>query len=114
MTCRVELGELDNQTAELTQRGARVVAFSLDKLEDAQGTQELFKNLIVVSDTERSLVTALDILHAGYAPDGTDANKPTTIVMHDGVVRWIYRSTNLFHRLTISELLKAIDGLPAG
>jgi len=113
MTCRFELGGLDDHAEELAQRGAEVFAFSLDGLEDARGTQELFENLTIVSDADRSMVTALDILHPNFAPDGSDANQPTTIILKDGVVRWIYRSTNLFHRLTIPELLTAIDTLPA-
>jgi len=58
----------------------------------------------------RSLSEAAALIHPHAAPDGGDADVPTTILVdRRGTVRWIYRSPSVIARLSPGEVLQAID-----
>lgn len=105
-----ELGELDSQSAEFSKRGVRIVAVSVDDLEETAKTQQRFPHLIVLGDPEKKLTEAIHALHARAGPGGADVAAPTTLLLDkSGTVRWVFRPDNVIVRLTPNELLSAID-----
>jgi peroxiredoxin len=106
----VELGELEARHSDFARRDARVVVVSIEGREDAQKTQEQFPHLVVLSDPERKLAAAADVIHKGVAPGGGDTTAPTTVLIdRQGVVRWLFRPDRHIERLSAAELLAAVD-----
>jgi peroxiredoxin len=58
----VELGQLEKHYGEFDARGVRVVAVSLDNVEESKLTQEKFPHLTILSDHDQSLARAADVL----------------------------------------------------
>jgi alkyl hydroperoxide reductase subunit AhpC len=99
----VELGQLEGKAGDFEKRHVRIIAVSLDNLEDSQATQAQFPHLVVVADFEKKLAEALRVLH-------DDTNAPTTILVDgQGVVRWVYRPERFLTRLSAEDLLQAVD-----
>ena len=108
----IELGQLEKAYAGFEQRRAQVVVVSLDDREDSQLTQRDFPHLTVLSDAERALASAVDVIHAKSAPDGADTTAPTTIVVDgEGIVRWTFRPNRFLERLSPEQVFAALDGL---
>src|SRR3954447_26094280 len=106
----VELGQLERRHEDFARRNARVVAVSVEGDDDARKTQADFPHLTVLSDERRGLSEAAGLIHPHAAPDGGDADVPTTILVdRRGIVRWLYRSPSVIARLSPDELLQAID-----
>ncbi|SRR5579875_2749524 len=106
----IELGQLEAHWQEFEKRNVHVVVVSVEDLEAAKATQADFPHLIVVSDAERSLSGALDVIHPRSAPDGGDTSAPTTILIDgDGTVRWTFRPDRVFNRLSPEQVLAALD-----
>ena len=62
------------------------------------------------ASAQRGLSEAAELIHPHAAPDGGDADVPTTILVdRRGIVRWIYRSPSVIAWLSPDELLRAID-----
>ncbi len=105
-----ELGQLESSAGEFEKRHARVVAVSLDNLDDARATQEKFPHLVIVADHEKKMSEALQVIHGNEGPGGAAADAPTTIVVDgQGVVRWVYRPGRFLTRLSAAEVLEAVD-----
>src|SRR5438045_1665039 len=101
----IELGELERRHADFERRNTRVVAASIEGLDDARKTQADYPHLKVVADQERGLIDAVGVLHAHSAPDGGDTSAPTTIVLDpQGVVRWLFRPSRVVTRLSPDEV----------
>src|SRR4051794_38590888 len=106
-----ELVQLERRHDDFSRRNVRVVAVSVDSLEDARKTQADYAHLTVLSDAARGLSEAAGVIHPHAAPDGGDTDVPTTILVdRRGTVRWLYRSPSVIARLSPDELLRAIDG----
>jgi peroxiredoxin len=106
----VELGELEKNWQEFEKQKVKVVVISLDDMEDTKATQEEFPHLVVVSDEERKLSEAIDIIHQRSGPNGIDSAAPTTLLIDgNGTVRWLFRPDRVFDRLSPAQLLAAID-----
>ena len=106
----VELGQLEAHHDEFAKRKTRVVAVSVDGLEDSKKMQQDFPHLIVVADHDHKLVDAVGVLHPGAGEHGEDVAAPTTILVDKyGAVRAIFRPTNVASRLSASEVLAAVD-----
>src|SRR5215831_5764011 len=106
----VELGQLEAHYDEFAKRHTRVVAVSVDGLDDSKRTKQDVPHLIVVADTDHKLVDAVQVLHAGAGEHGEDVAAPTTILVDKhGVVRALFRPTNVATRLSASEVLAAVD-----
>ena len=106
----IELGELDKQADAFRERGVTVVAISLDDLANAAEVQRRYPSLLVVSDADRSLSPALQVLHAGSSPTGGETSAPTTILVDEqGTIRWVYRTRSTASRLSPDNLLQQID-----
>jgi peroxiredoxin len=106
----IELGQLEAHWQEFEKRKVRVVVVSVEDLEAAKATQTDFPHLIVVSDAQRNLSGAMDVIHPRSAPHGGDSAAPTTILIDgNGTVRWTFRPDRVLHRLNPEQILAAID-----
>jgi alkyl hydroperoxide reductase subunit AhpC len=107
----IELGQLERRHDDFARRGTRVIVISMEGLADAQKTQGQFPHLVVLADQQRGLSEAAELIHAGTAaPDGSDIDTPTTILVdRSGTVRWLYRSPEVIARLSPDDVLAAID-----
>jgi alkyl hydroperoxide reductase subunit AhpC len=105
-----ELVQLERRHEDFLKRSSRLVVVSVEGLDDARKTQAEFPHLTVLSDQARCLSDAAALIHPHAAPDGGDADVPTTILVdRRGIVRWIYRSPSVIQRLSPDEVLRAID-----
>jgi peroxiredoxin len=105
-----ELVQLERQADEFSKRSVRVVAVSVDSLEDTSKTQADYPHLVLVSDERQGLSTAAGLIHPNAGPNGSDTDAPTTILVdRGGIVRWLYRSPNVLERLAPEQLLRAVD-----
>ena len=106
----IELGQLERRHRDFARRHTRVLVISVEGPDDARKTQADFPHLTVLSDEARSLSEAAALIHRHAAPDGGDADVPTTILVdRHGTVRWLYRSSEVIARLSPDEVLQAID-----
>jgi alkyl hydroperoxide reductase subunit AhpC len=105
-----ELVQLERRHEDFPKRNVRVIVVSVEGFDDARKTQADFPHVTVLSDEARSLSEAAAVIHPHAAPDGGDADVPTTILVdRRGTVRWIYRSPSVIARLSPDEVLQAID-----
>jgi peroxiredoxin len=105
-----ELVQLERRHEDFPKRDARVIAVSVEGLDDARKTQADFPHLTVLSDEALGLSEAAGLIHRHAAPDGSDTDVPTTILVdRSGTVRWLYRSPSVIARLSPDEVLQAID-----
>jgi alkyl hydroperoxide reductase subunit AhpC len=105
-----ELVQLERRHQDFEKRSARVLVLSMEGIADARKTQADFPHLAVLSDEARSLSEAAALIHPHAAPDGSDVDVPTTILVDRlGIVRWIYRSPSVIARLSPDDVLRAID-----
>jgi peroxiredoxin len=105
-----ELGQLEQHHDEFDNRGVRVVAVSLDDVDDTAETQKRFPHLTVLSDKEESLVKAAVVIGPHHGPHGETTVSPTTVLVDSqGRVRWVFRPDRYINRLSPQELLAAID-----
>jgi alkyl hydroperoxide reductase subunit AhpC len=106
----IELGQLEKRHADFDKRNVRLVVASIEGLDDAQQTQASFPHLVVVSDENRSLSNAVQVIHRDSNPHGGDTSAPTTLIIDGaGKVRWTYRSGNVASRLSPAELTAEVD-----
>ena len=107
----VELVKLEEQHQAFDSRNTRIIAVSLDTLEDSAKTQTKFPHLVIVSDSDHKLATAARVIGPHHAPDGKDTVSPTTILIDKkGIVRWVFRPDAYITRLSAGELLAKVDG----
>ena len=86
-----------------------MAAVSVEGLDDARKTQVEYPNLTVISDESHGLSEAAGLIHPHSAPDGSDTDVPTTILIdRGGTVRWLYRSPSVVERLSPDEVIRAI------
>jgi peroxiredoxin len=105
-----ELGQLEKRHEDFERRHARVIVISVEGPDEAVQTQADFPHLFVLADKNHSLSDAVDLIHPHAAPDGSDVDAPTTILVdRHGTVRWLYRSPQVFVRLSPDEVLDALD-----
>jgi peroxiredoxin len=105
-----ELVQLERRHSDFAERKARVLVASLDGLDDSRKTQDDFPHLTVLADQKRSLSEAAGLIHPHAAPDGGDADFPTTILVdRSGTVRWLYRPPSVIERLSPDEVLEQVE-----
>lgn len=106
----LELGELDKHYQEFTQRQVRIVAASVDGLQDTEEMQKQYPNLLLLSDEKQSLVKALNAIHHGAGPGGADIAAPTTVLVNStGYINWTFRPGRHIERLAVPELIDALE-----
>src|SRR5262249_807839 len=95
---------------EFAKRHTRVVAVSVDDLDDSKKTKQKVPHLVVVADADHKLVDAVQVLHPGAGEGGEDVAAPTTILVDKhGVVPTLFPPTNVGSRLSASEVLAMVD-----
>ncbi len=105
-----ELVQLERRDEDFSKRNARVLVVSMEGPDEAKKTQADFPHLTVLADQNRGLSEAAGLIHHQAAPDGSDADVPTTILIDRlGIVRWLYRSPEVIARLSPDDVLRAID-----
>jgi alkyl hydroperoxide reductase subunit AhpC len=108
-----ELVQLERRHDDFARRSTRVLVASLDGLDDSKKTQADFPHLTVLADPKRTLSEAAGLIHPRAAPDGGDADAPTTIIVdRSGTVRWLYRSPSVIARLSPDDVLREVDKMP--
>jgi len=75
----IELGQLNARHDDFRQRKVRIVAVSLETLEEARQTQGDFPQLFIASDQTRDLSEKLDLIHEDTNPNGGDTSAPTAV-----------------------------------
>lgn len=106
----LELVQLENRQADFARRQTRIIAASMEDLEDARKSQARFPHLLFLADDGRGLSEAAGLVHENATPEGKDADAPTTILVdRKGVVRWLYRSPRVIARLSPDDVLRAVD-----
>src|SRR5262245_14862919 len=106
----IELGQLEAHHDGFAKRHTRVVAVSVDGLDDSKKTKQDVPHLTIVADTDHKLVDAVQVLHAGAGEHSEDVAAPTTILVDKhGVVRALFRPTNVASRLSASEVLAMVN-----
>lgn len=105
-----ELGELEKRREEFARRQVRVVAISNDDEATAKKSQADLPHLTFVADKDQKMSKAMQVIHAGAGPGGTDTNAPTTFLVDGaGKVRWLFRADNFVERAEPDVVLAAID-----
>jgi peroxiredoxin len=106
----IELGQLEARYQDFDSRYVRVVAVSLDGLDDSAKTQSKFPHLVVISDEKEGLAKAAGTLGPQKSPSGGDTNAPTTILVdRRGEVRWVFRPDRFLERLGPDQVLAEVD-----
>ena len=106
----IELGQLEAHHDEFAKRQTCVVAVSVDGLDDSKKTKEKYPHLTVVADPDHRLIDAAGVVHPGAGMHGEDVAAPTTILVDKhGVVRFLFRPTNVGSRLSAREVLAKVD-----
>jgi peroxiredoxin len=105
-----ELVQLERRHDDFRKHNARVLVVSLEGIDESAKTQAEFPHLLVLADEARSLSETAGLIHRQVAPNGGDADIPTTILVDRfGTVRWLYRSPSVIARLSPDEVLQAVD-----
>jgi peroxiredoxin len=107
-----QLGQLEARHEDFARRNARVVAVSLDNVEETAKTQDKFKNLVIISDADKNLANAAELIAPPQqkSPDGGETMAPTmALIDRGGVVRWVSRKPNFLERPPPDEVLAALD-----
>src|SRR5437763_7517805 len=106
----VELVQLERRHEDFDRRNVRVIVVSMEGLDDARKTQADVPHLTVLADAGRGLSEAAGLVHPHAAPDGSDADAPTTVLIdRHGTVCWLYRPSAVITRLSPDEILRAVD-----
>src|SRR5947209_18115795 len=106
----IELVQLERRHEDFARHHARVIVASVEGVEDARKTQAELPHLLVLADEGRGLSEAAGLIHPHAAPDGRDADAPTTILVdRHGTVRWLYRPAAAITRLSPDDVLRAVD-----
>jgi peroxiredoxin len=108
--CMTQLRELEDHGEEFRRIGAEVAVVSIEDVATAAQTKQDFPSLTVVSDEQRELSNAIDLINRGFAPDGGDSAAPTIVLVDDtGTVRWLHRPTRFIARPSAAELATTIE-----
>jgi peroxiredoxin len=104
------LGELERAHDAFAQRNTRIVAVSVEPVDEARKTQQTFPHLVVLADPEKNLTTAAALVHPHQGPDGGDIAVPATVLVdRNGTVAWMEQPGNLSERPSAAALITAVD-----
>ena len=76
-----ELVQLERRHDDFAKRNTRVLVVFVGRTRRRPKTQADFPHLTVLADQARSLSEAAGLIHPHAAPDGSDADVPTTILV---------------------------------
>lgn len=111
--CMTQLRELEDHHGEFARVGANVVVVSIEDVATAAETQRDFPSLVVVSDEQRELSSAIDLINRNSAPDGGDTATPTSLIVdRNGIVQSLDRPARIIARPSTATLVTEIEQLP--
>ena len=107
----IELGQLERRHEDFARRNTRVIAVSMEGLDDARKTQADFPHLLVLADEGRGLSEAAALIHSPRQSRtaATPTRRRPSSWTGNGVVRWLYRPPEVIARLSPDDVLQAID-----
>jgi peroxiredoxin len=108
----IQLGQLQARHEDFAKRNTRIVAVSLDSIEETAKKRDRFRDLVIISDADKSLANAAELIAPPLqrSPTGGETEAPTTVLIDGGgVVRWVSRKANYLERPTPDEVLAAVD-----
>jgi peroxiredoxin len=108
----IQLDQMQARHEDFAKRNAQILAVSLDSVEDTKKTQDRFKNLVLLSDAEKSLAKAAELIapEQQKSPTGSETLAPTLVLIdRGGVVRQVIRKSNFLERPSPDEVLAALD-----
>ena len=108
-----ELQGLGAELSEAERAGVEIVAVSPDPNERSQElAARLRLDYRFVADRDLVLTRRYGLVHARGGQQGEDVPTPTTVVLdRDGVVRWLWVSTNFQVRPDPAAVLHAVRAL---
>ena len=107
--CITQLRELETHHANFERVGVKVAVVSIEDVATAAETQRDFPHLVVISDAQRELAHAVDLINKGFAPDGSDCAIPTILIVdQQGIVKWVHRPARFISRPSSAELIAKI------
>lgn len=105
-----QLKELEAHHEAFGRLGTNVVVVSIEDVDAAAQTQRDFPHLTVVSDAERELSGAIDLINRHSAPGGGDSAAPTILLIDgQGKVQTVYRPARFIARPSAAELATALE-----
>jgi peroxiredoxin len=108
--CMTQLKELEAHHEKFGRLGAHVVVVSIEDIDTAAQTQRDFPHLKVVSDAQRELSSAIDLINRHSAPDGGDSAAPTILLIDgQGKVQTVYRPTRFIARPSAERIAAALE-----
>jgi peroxiredoxin len=112
----MELGKLQGRYDDFASRNTRVIVVSMEGPDDAKVTKDKFRDLVVLADKGRGLSEAAELIDKeNKAPDGSDIDAPTTILVDKhGQVRAVLRPPAVIARLSPDDVLQAVDRQMSG
>jgi len=100
--------------AELTRRGGRLLAVAVDPPDKARGVVE--RNHLefpLLCDTDREVIRAYGLVHAGMGPEGGDIAIPAHVLIdRNGQIVSTYVSSRIQTRLSPRDTLASLRRLP--
>jgi peroxiredoxin len=98
---------------EIEKLGAKVITISADSPKSlAAYRQKTGLGVILLSDSNREVITSYGLLHPRGGYEGEDVSRPATLIVDkEGIVRWIRASTNLMVRPDPQEILEILQKL---
>src|SRR5262249_26196590 len=79
--CMTQLRGLEAEHDEFSRVGADVVVVSIEGPDEAAQTKRDYPHLTVLSDKQRELSDAIDLINKGFSPDGGDSAAPTILLL---------------------------------
>ncbi len=90
--------------------GGRLLAVSVDPPQrSAQVVERNGLEFPILADTEREVIRAYGVVHAGGGPEGGDIAIPAQFLIgRDGKILWRFVSSHVQYRVDPDELLRTI------
>ena len=103
---------IQQKIAEITERGVKVVAISVDPVETTRThIQKQGFTYTFLCDVKMEVIQKYDLLHAG-GYQGDDISRPAEFLIDpSGKVRWANLTDNYRARVKGEEILKLLDDL---
>lgn len=113
--CVSELVGLRELQPSLNKVNGQLFALSVDAPADSKRVVER-KNLpfSILADTQREVIRAYGLVHAGQGPGGVDIAMPAHVLIgRDGRIAWRYQSSAVQDRPDPAEEVREIEALGA-
>ncbi len=113
MSCKAELGELQDVQRALERRGGALLALAISTREEArQIASDAELGYPVLSDQNGAVTKAYGLTHAGGGPAGKDISVPAhVLIAMDGKIVWRHAARKIHDRPAPADDLAAIADL---